>query len=107
MTTLPSSTSMGSVMLRVADPDSMTRYYSDVLGLRVIGEDQSSRVLGRDKGSALVLISAPELKHASPSDAGLFHTAFLYCSRSALATEVAHPRRSHSAYLGRNPNAPS
>jgi catechol 2,3-dioxygenase len=107
MTTLPSSISMGSVMLRVADLDAMTRYYSDVLGLKVIGEDQSSRVLGGDKGSALVLISSPELKHASPSDAGLFHTAFLYSSRSALATEVAHPRRSHSAYLGRNPNAPS
>jgi catechol 2,3-dioxygenase len=96
---------MGSVMFRVADLDAMTRYYSDVLGLKVIGEDQSSRVIGGDKGSALVLTSTPELKHAFPSDAGLFHTAFLYSSRSALATEVAHPRRSHSAYLGRNPNA--
>jgi catechol-2,3-dioxygenase len=32
MNTLPSSISMGSVMLRVADLDSMTRYYSNVLG---------------------------------------------------------------------------
>jgi catechol 2,3-dioxygenase len=95
MNTLPSSISMGSVMLRVADLDSMTRYYSNVLGLKVIGEDQSSRVLGGDKGSALVLISAPELKHASPSDAGLFHTAFLYSSRSALATAVASIARSY------------
>ncbi len=89
MNTLPASISMGSVMLRVADLDAMTRYYSDVLGLKVVAEDVSSRVLGGDKQSALVLISAPELKHAGPSEAGLFHTAFLYSSRSALATAVA------------------
>jgi catechol-2,3-dioxygenase len=59
MKTLPSSISMGSVMLRVAELDSMTRYYSDVLGLKVIGEDQSSRVLGRVVGSALVSTPNP------------------------------------------------
>ena len=89
MNTLPAAISMGSVMLRVADLDAMTRYYSEVLGLKVIAEDVSSRVLGGDKQSALVLISAPELKHAGPSEAGLFHTAFLYSSRSALANAVA------------------
>jgi catechol-2,3-dioxygenase len=57
MNILPSSISMGSVMLRVADLDSMTRYCSDVLGLKVIGEDQSSRVLGIDGLLALLLIS--------------------------------------------------
>jgi len=59
MNTLPSSISMGSVMLRVADLDSMTRYYSDVLGLKVIGENQSSRVLGRVVESALVSTPNP------------------------------------------------
>ena len=57
MTTLPSSVSIGSVMLRVADLDSMTRYYSDVLGQKVIGEDQPSRVLGIDGLLALLLTS--------------------------------------------------
>jgi len=51
MNTLPSSISMGSVMLRVADPDSMTRYYRDVLELKVLGEDESSRVLGGYTGA--------------------------------------------------------
>lgn len=46
MNTLPASISMGTVILRVGDLDAMTRYYSDVLGLKIIGEDQSSRVLG-------------------------------------------------------------
>ena len=86
--TLPPNTQMGSVMLRVRDLDLMTRYYSDVLGLSVISEDISSRVLGGDSGSALVLISAPELRLAGEHEAGLFHTAFLYSSRSSLATAV-------------------
>ena len=79
---------MGAVTLRVAKLDAMTKYYSDVLGLRVLSEGIDSRVLGGSSGSALILEHAPELKHASPSDAGLFHTAFLYESREALATAV-------------------
>lgn len=85
---LPGSLKMGAVTLRVANLDGMTEYYSDVLGLSVLSEGTDSRVLGGSSGSALVLEHAPELKHASPSDAGLFHTAFLYGSREALATAV-------------------
>lgn len=79
---------MGAVTLRVANLDLMAHYYSDVLGLKALSEGIDSRVLGGSSGSALILEHAPELKHASPSDAGLFHTAFLYESREALATAV-------------------
>jgi catechol 2,3-dioxygenase len=89
MNLLPAQIQMGAVMLRVADLDLMTKYYSEVLGLRVLSEDVSSRVLGGDKGSALILEHSPALKHAGSSEAGLFHTAFLFSSRSALATAVA------------------
>ena len=89
MNTLPAQIQMGAVMLRVADLDLMTKYYSEVLGLRVLSEDVSSRVLGGDKGSALILEHSPALKHAGSSEAGLFHTAFLFSSRSALASAVA------------------
>lgn len=85
---LPASLTMGAVTLRVADLDAMTKYYSDVLGLSVLSEDLSSRVFGGSSGSALILEHAPELKHAGPSEAGLFHTAFLFPSREALATAV-------------------
>ena len=88
MNVLPADIKMGAVTLRVANLDAMTKYYSDVLGLRVLSEAIDSRVLGGSSGSALILEHAPELKHASPSDAGLFHTAFLYESREALATSV-------------------
>ena len=88
MELLPPDIKMGAVTLRVADLDAMTKYYSDVLGLSVLAEGVSSRVLGGASGSALILEHSPALKHASPSDAGLFHTAFLYPSREALANAV-------------------
>ena len=88
MELLPPGIKMGAVTLRVADLDAMTRYYSDVLGLSVLAEGVSSRVLGGASGSALILEHSPSLNHASPSDAGLFHSAFLYPSREALATAV-------------------
>lgn len=85
---LPSDLAMGAVTLRVADMDGMTSYYSDALGLQVLADQRNTRTLGGSHGSCLVLEHAPELKHAGPSEAGLFHSAFLYSSRSGLARAV-------------------
>ncbi len=54
--TLPANIQMGSVMLRVRDLDLMTRYYADVLGLSVVSEDLSSRVLGVDMGNHFTFV---------------------------------------------------
>ena len=84
---------MGPVTLRVADLDLMTRYYTTNLGLEVIAENLSSRVLGGGNKSALILEHSPELKHAGPSEAGLFHTAFLFETQAGLAAAVAATAR--------------
>ncbi len=89
MNALPDSLAMGPVTLRVADLDLMTKYYAQNLRLEVISENLGSRVLGGSKSSALILEHAPELRHAGPSEAGLFHTAFLFETRSGLAQAVA------------------
>lgn len=89
MNALPDSLAMGPVTLRVADLDLMTRYYTQNLGLEVIAENSGNRVLGGAKSSALILEHAPELKHAGPSEAGLFHTAFLFETQAGLAQAVA------------------
>lgn len=88
MNLLPADIQMGAVTLRVADLDAMTEYYSAVLGLTVLVEGASTRVLGGEAGSALVLEHSPALKHAGPSEAGLFHTAFLFPTRASLASAV-------------------
>jgi catechol 2,3-dioxygenase len=79
---------MGPVTLRVADLDAMIRYYRDGVTLELLRQDGDTAVLGRGATPAVILQHAPELKHASPRSAGLFHTAILFDTREALATAL-------------------
>jgi catechol 2,3-dioxygenase len=76
------------VTLRVADLDAMTTYYRDGVGLQVLTQDGPVTTLGRGMTPVMVLEHSPELKHASPRDAGLFHTAILFDTEEALAAAV-------------------
>jgi catechol 2,3-dioxygenase len=85
---LAADTAMGPVTLRVADLDAMIRYYRDGVTLELLSHDGPVAVLGRGARPAVILQHAPELKHASPRSAGLFHTAILFDTREALATSL-------------------
>ena len=85
---LAADTSMGPVTLRVGNLDAMTAYYRDAVVLRVLDETADTVVLGRGTTPVVILKHAPELKHASPRDAGLFHTAILFDTEEALAASV-------------------
>jgi catechol 2,3-dioxygenase len=76
------------VTLRVGDLDAMIRYYRDGVTLQLLSHDGPVAVLGRGTTPIVILEHAPELRHASPRDAGLFHTAILFDTREALATAV-------------------
>ncbi len=88
MSTLAADTAMGPVTLRVGDLDAMTRYYRDAVALQVLDEAGPTVTLGRGTTPVVILEHAPELKHASPRDAGLFHTAILFETKEALAAAV-------------------
>ncbi|MGX5697000.1 VOC family protein [Agromyces soli] len=79
---------MGAVTLRVADLDAMIRYYRDGVTLELLSHAGPVAVLGRGATPIVVLEHAPELRHASPRDAGLYHTAILFDTREALATAL-------------------
>ena len=85
---LAADTAMGAVTLRVANLDAMTTYYRDAIALQVLNADGPTVVLGRGTTPVVILEHAPELKHASPRDAGLFHTAILFDTEEALAAAV-------------------
>jgi catechol 2,3-dioxygenase len=85
---LAADTGMGAVTLRVGDLDGMVRYYRDGVTLELLSHDGPVAVLGRGTTPLLILEHAPELKHASPSSAGLFHTAVLFDSAETLAAAV-------------------
>jgi catechol 2,3-dioxygenase len=66
----------------------MTSYYRDGVGLDVIADEGARVVLGRGQVPVVILEHAPELKHAAPHEAGLFHTAIVFDTEEALAAAV-------------------
>ena len=92
---LPSNTEMGAVTLWVADLDSMIRYYRDGVGLELLSQFEDRAVLGFENLEIVILVHKPMMKHASPHEAGLFHTAILFPSQAALAKAVASVARQY------------
>jgi catechol 2,3-dioxygenase len=92
---LAADTAMGAVTLNVAELDGMTAYYRDAVGLDVLTADGPQVVLGRGVRPIIVLEHAPELRHAAPREAGLFHTAILFDTEAALAAAVYSVARRH------------
>jgi len=98
---LPADSAMGAVTLRVADLDAMTAYYRDAVTLSVLAAEGGRVILGRGSTPSVILEHAPELKHASPGEAGLFHTAILFDSQEALAAAVySVARRAPGTFTG-------
>jgi catechol 2,3-dioxygenase len=85
---LAADTSMGAVTLLVGDLDALTAYYRDAVALTALSASDGETTLGRGTTPLIILKAAPELVHASPSAAGLFHTAILFDSQAALAAAV-------------------
>jgi catechol 2,3-dioxygenase len=94
-TRLASDTAMGPVTLSVGNLDAMTAYYRDAVALRVLDAAGDSVTLGRGTTPVVILKHSPELKHASPRDAGLFHTAILFDTEEALAAAVYSVAQKH------------
>ncbi|HEY0260984.1 MAG TPA: VOC family protein [Lacisediminihabitans sp.] len=85
---LAADTTMGAVTLLVADLEAMTTYYRDAVTLTPLSATADTVTLGRGTTPVVVLQHSPGLVHASPRDAGLFHTAILFDSEEALAAAV-------------------
>ena len=85
---IANDTSMGAVTLLVGDLDAMTRYYRDVVTLEVLSSEGPTVPLGRAGRPIIVLRYEPALRHAAPGSAGLYHTAILFETQTALAAAL-------------------
>lgn len=81
-------TAMGAVTLLVADLDEMTRYYRDAVTLQVLRADDDTVTLGRAERAIIHLRHEPGLDVAPAGAAGLYHTAILFESQTALAAAL-------------------
>ena len=87
-TELAADTGMGAVTLRVADLDRMIGYYRDGVRLELLVQEGGRAVLGRGATPIVILEQSPDLRHATPGSAGLFHTAILFDTRADLAAAL-------------------
>ncbi len=91
---LATDTEMGAVTLRVADLDKETAFYRDSVLLTVLeqhpgGPAGGARVaLGRLGTPIVILEHTPELRHAGPHEAGLYHVAVVFEREQDLAAAV-------------------
>ena len=80
---------IGEVALRVRDLDRVARYYRDAIGLEDVPAGAGQVGLGAGGVRLLTLIGAPNASVPDALSAGLFHTAFLLPTRTALAGWLA------------------
>ena len=101
---------MDAVTLLVGDLDQQVRFYRDVLLFDVLEQpidrlDGSGRpdvvTLGRGATPHVVLRHTPDLPPQQRGQAGLFHSAFLFEDRAALAATVASvAQKAPQSYVG-------
>ncbi|WP_254534498.1 VOC family protein [Halomarina litorea] len=86
--TLPATTRIGRVALRVNDLDEMTDFYEGRVGLSVQRRTAERAVLGADDTPLLELFADPGAALRGASETGLFHTAFLFPTRGSLGAAL-------------------
>ncbi len=91
---------IGTVTLVVRDLGALTRFYRDILGLRILSEADGAVQLGTGDATLLVLRHDPDARPRAPREAGLFHTAFLLPGRGDLGAWLLHAEKHGIALTG-------
>lgn len=81
---------IGKVALTVRDLAKVSEYYQQVIGLKELGRDGKSALLGAGSLGFLELRQETGAALRPRREAGLFHTAFLLPTRAHLASWVQH-----------------
>jgi catechol 2,3-dioxygenase len=81
---------IGQACLRVRDIERLSTFYRDIIGLSVLARGDAGVTLGTAEGALLTLVSRPGASLEPPTQAGLFHTAFLMPTRKDLARWLVH-----------------
>jgi catechol 2,3-dioxygenase len=87
--TIDAQTQIGEVALVVADLERSVDFYTDVIGMTLLGRSPGEATLGGPEGKALLRLSeAPGAPPRPPRTTGLYHFAILVPSRRDLAIRL-------------------
>lgn len=92
MATSDAPISIGSVTLCNKNRSEIADFYQNIIGLDILADDKKTLSLGVDGQALLHLQENPAAKRR-PTEAGLFHTAFLLPSRTDLGAWLIHAAR--------------
>lgn len=70
-------THVSKVGIKAKDADQLSKYYSEVVGLRELSRKGQTIVLGTGEVPLLEIEQAAAIRADDPRSAGLYHTAFL------------------------------
>ncbi len=85
---LAQSLDLGPVELNVKNLIAMKNFYHTTLGLDVLAESPTSITLGKNGKPLVIIQRRDDLSLPLSSDAGLYHFAIVYTSRSTLAQAI-------------------
>lgn len=79
---------MGRAEMYVQDLEKVKEFYVDLVGLDIIKEEDGYVELGQNGINSISLIQKDGFTFENSSEAGLYHNAFVFNSRSALAESI-------------------
>jgi catechol 2,3-dioxygenase len=91
---------IGAVGLIARDLDLLTSYYTQLLRLTVMARTDRMARLGTGGVTLLEIEHRPDAKPDDPSQAGLYHTAFLMPTRADLARWILHVAKARVPVTG-------
>jgi catechol 2,3-dioxygenase len=83
------ATEVGTVTLKVADLRRSLAFYTGVIGLQALGQDERTATLGAGRRPIVALEEVPGAQRPPAQATGLYHAAILLPDRHALAVKVA------------------
>jgi catechol 2,3-dioxygenase len=84
------SLTLGPIALKVKNSKLVKEFYVKLVGLEVLSERRAVTVLGYDKEPILELHRNTKLQPAIGIEAGMYHLALVFSTRSLLAATIKH-----------------